>query len=132
MCAVLKAHPFWHEDEPAQGGRLGQDEARRRLKPHHRNLAILLIEVDDLQNCAAHPKEESVLYCTTCESLACVLCAYGAHKQHNISLLTDASDEIKLHLHNKAEEVIGASDGISQAIRTLQAEIFQLKEVWIY
>jgi hypothetical protein len=106
-----------------------------KMKPEETTARITVrfaIFLDYIQNCAAHPKEESVLYCVTCESLACVLCAYGAHKQHNISLLADASDAIKQQLRTKGEQVLQAGDSISRAIRNLQAEIFQLKEVSLH
>ena len=70
-----------------------------------------------------------MLYCVTCESLACVLCAYGAHKQHNISLLADAANDIKQQLREKATNIVQAGEDISLSIRNLQAEVFQLKEV---
>lgn len=79
-------------------------------------------------HCLAHPKEESVLYCLSCEALACVLCAYGAHKHHNISLLADAVTDLKSQLKERAEMVVDHVGKLQDASSTLKDEMKMLKE----
>jgi hypothetical protein len=78
--------------------------------------------------CAFHPKSEAALYCSTCHELACVLCAYGAHKQHDICLLAESAHELKQSLGTTANLVTMHHELISEACQRLNDEIGHLNE----
>jgi hypothetical protein len=78
--------------------------------------------------CSAHGKEECLLYCTTCQILACVLCAYGNHKKHNISLLADAAEELRNKLKLKANMVTIEASKIDISVSKLENELMRLND----
>ena len=78
--------------------------------------------------CTQHPKEESVLYCYSCEELACVMCAYGNHKRHNVCLLTDAIGELKQKLRQRTKLAADKLQDVSKAKSDIKMEVDLLQE----
>lgn len=80
----------------------------------------------NMQQCSKHDNSALQLYCKSCDELACVICAYGPHKKHDILLLADAVDGVVFKLNeqtNAASSSIANIEAASVLIRSNLQEV---------
>lgn len=68
-----------------------------------------------------------MLFCAPCREMACVLCAYGDHKGHPVSLLSEAAvelcrkqEEYSGNLESEAELLLKTSETLRQELKRLE------------
>ncbi len=72
-----------------------------------------------IMNCPSHCKTLD-LYCVTCEQPICYHCTIKDHKKHTHDLISDAYQENKSAIQNRAESLKGKIDEKNEAEKSLQ------------
>ena len=91
----------------------------------------LLTKEKNRENCSIHLGKEIEYYCTSCSSLACGICLIDYHNGHNIGLLSDAIDKIKMNISeadNILNELLHQNNNNKKLVNLLLNEINSFKK----
>lgn len=129
-CQTATASIFCHTCNQAYCGpcELVAHPALSRTMQAHQRIDLSIRSIAPQAMCTVH-KKPIELYCTTCQSLICMMCQFtNTHRNHDISLAADVAHSVRGTIEERLTSVEDLERRLRNTADQVAAQIFTVEE----